>query len=163
MIRRTFLTTIICLWLAGVASAQQPARSFDALKFTIAIGDTISVADATGHEIKGRVTAISDTSLTLAVDGTSRSFAAADVSRVDRRRRDSTKNGALIGAGTGALVGFGVGRAADSPSCPRPGIECGQGSALGAITGALWGAAGGWIADTLIRSREILYLAPGTP
>jgi hypothetical protein len=29
------------------------------------------------------------------------------------------------------------------------------------IGGVFWGAIGGWIADALIRKREIIYLAPG--
>jgi hypothetical protein len=60
----------------------------------------------------------------------------------------------LIGAGAGALAGFGLGRSLDSPACPRPGIECGQGAMVGAVGGAFWGAIGGWITDALIRKRE---------
>jgi hypothetical protein len=76
------------------------------------------------------------------------------VKRIERVRRDSVWNGVLIGAGAGALAGFGLGRSLDSPACPRPGIECGQGAMVGAVGGAFWGAIGGWITDALIRKRE---------
>jgi hypothetical protein len=65
-----------------------------------------------------------------------------------------------MGAGAGAVLGYGVGRRTDSPTCPRSGIECGQGATLGTVTGALWGAAGGWLADVLIRKRELLFAHP---
>jgi hypothetical protein len=71
-----------------------------------------------------------------------------------RRHRDSVWNGVLIGAGVGALAGFGLGRSIDSPACPRSGIECGQGAIVGTVGGAFWGAIGGWIADALIHDRE---------
>lgn len=163
MIRNTALTIVTYLCLAGAAAAQEPVRSFDELKTRIAIGETVYVVDASGHDTKGRLARLSDTSLTVVVDGTPREFVVDDVIRIERRHRDSVKNGVLIGAGTGAVVGFGAGRSADSPACPRPGIECGQGSAIGMVTGALWGAVGGWIADTLIRSREVVYLGLNTP
>ena len=161
MIRNTTVTTAICLCLAGAAAAQEPVPSFDELRSRIAVGETVYVVEASSDHVKGRVATLSDVSLTLTVDGIPRQFAPAEVNRIERRRRDSVKNGVLIGAGVGALVGIGAGRSADSPACPRPGIECGQGSALGMVAGALWGAVGGWIADALIRAREVVYLNPG--
>jgi hypothetical protein len=80
------------------------------------------------------------------------------VKRIERRVRDSVLNGVLIGAGVGALAGFGFGRSLDSPTCPRSGSECGQGAMIGTAGGAFWGAIGGWITDALIRKRETIYL-----
>jgi len=80
------------------------------------------------------------------------------VKRIERRRRDPVWNGVLIGAGAGALAGFGFGRSLDSPTCPRSGTECGQGAMIGTAGGAFWGAIGGWITDALIRKRETIYL-----
>jgi hypothetical protein len=80
------------------------------------------------------------------------------VKRIERRVRDSVLNGVLIGAGAGALAGFGFGRSLDSPTCPRWGSECGQGAMIGTAGGAFWGAIGGWITDALIRKRETIYL-----
>ena len=85
-------------------------------------------------------------------------FAAATASpkRTGPPHRDSVWNGVLIGAGVGALAGFGLGRSLDSPSCPRSGIECGQGAIVGTVGGAFWGAIAGWITDALIHDRETI-------
>ena len=103
---------------------------------------------------------LSDASLELIFDGTHRDFAENAVRRIDHRRRDSVRNGLLIGLGTGAALGFLVGRAADSSPC-SPGIECGQGALLGTIGGTFWGGVAGWITDALTRDREVIYRAPG--
>lgn len=147
------------VWFATTAGAQQPAHSFDELTPRIQLGDTVYLVEGSGRETKGRIATLSDIALTMSVDGTRREFIAGDVQRIERRTRDSVRNGLLIGAAAGALVGFRVGKAADSPACPRSGIECGQGAAIGTVGGAFWGAVGGWIADALIRKREIIYAA----
>jgi hypothetical protein len=85
------------------------------------------------------------------------------VARIDRRRRDSVSNGLVIGFGSGALVGFLAGRAADSPACPRSGIECGQGALLGTVGGAVLGAVGGWLIDALARKPDVIYLSLAAP
>lgn len=152
---------LLTLCLPIEASAQSAARSFDELQVRVKIGDTIYLTDSSGVETRGQLAKLSDVSLSLAHDGTRKDFAEGEVKRIDQRRRDSVWNGLLIGAGTGALIGFLRGRAADSPSCPRSGIECGQGALLGTVGGALWGGAGGWVADALNRRREVIYLAQG--
>lgn len=140
------------------ASAQPPARSFQELLRRVEIGDLVFVVDQFGVETKGKLGAVSSGSIALTVDGTRREFVDSTVTRIDRRRRDSVRNGLVIGFGSGALVGFLAGRAADSPTCPLPGIECGQGAVLGTIGGALWGGIGGWLIDAMHRSREVIYL-----
>lgn len=152
---------VVCFPLE--ASAQRAARSFEELQVRVKIGDIVYVIDASGLETKGRIATLSDVSLALTLDGTRRDFVESTVKRIDWRRRDSARNGLLIGLGTGALLGFLVARTADSPSCPRSGIECGQGALLGAVGGAFWGGVGGWITDALIRKRESIYLAQGQP
>jgi hypothetical protein len=98
----------------------------------------------------------------ITIVDTSRASDSAPVRRIERRRRDSVWNGVLIGAGAGALAGFGLGRSLDSPGCPRSGSECGQGATVGTIGGAFWGAIGGWITDALIRKRETVYVVQGS-
>jgi hypothetical protein len=90
-----------------------------------------------------------------------RASGSTQVRRVERRRRDSVWNGVLIGAGAGALAGYGLGKSLDSPSCPRA-SECGQGAIVGTVGGAFWGAIGGWITDALIRKREVIYDEPAS-
>lgn len=144
-----------------MSSDRQPASSFEDLELRGILGETVYVIDTSGRETRGRVATLSDVALTVTVDKTRRAFAADDVRRIDRRRRDSVWNGLLMGAGAGALLGFGFGRSVDSPACPRPRIECGQGAVIGTVGGGLWGAVGGWITDALIRKREIIYAPRG--
>lgn len=141
--------------------SQPPVARFEDLKGYVAVGDTVYVVETSGRESRGKIVSFSSLALTLAVAGTDRAVSADDVVRVDRRRRDSIWNGVLLGAGAGALVGFGLGRGADSPTCPRSGVECGQGALIGTVGGAVWGAIGGWIADALVRKRETIYDAHG--
>jgi hypothetical protein len=157
MIRHLIMTMAALGLISGTARAQ-PVHSFEELRHRIAVGDTVYVFDTSGQAIRGRVAMLSADVLTLDTGGAQRSFSGRDIRRVDRRRRDSVRNGILIGAASGALVGFRIGKGLDSPACPRAGVECGQGAMLGLAGGAFWGAAGGWLADALIRKREIVYL-----
>ena len=145
------------------APARGPARSFEELQARVKTGDTVYVIDASGLSTRGEIVAISDVSLTVTFHGTRREFAVSVVRRIDRRGRDSVRNGLFTGLGAGALIGWVAGRAADSPTCPRSGIECGQGAIIGTVSGAVWGAVGGWITDALIRKREVIYLAQDQP
>jgi hypothetical protein len=159
-----FVASSLALF-ADRAAAQSPdgpgpARSLHDLRSRVSADDVVAVVDVVGHRTRGRISAFSDTALMLAIDGSTRRFSVDQIARIERRRRDPVANGLLMGAATGAVLGYGVGRHTDSPTCPRPGIECGQGATLGTVTGALWGAAGGWLADTLIRKREVLFVRP---
>lgn len=145
------------------ASAQQAARSFQELQARVKSGDIVFVVDGSGLETRGKVEIVSDVSIGLMVDGIRRGFDESAITRIDRRRRDSVRNGLVIGLGSGALLGFLAGRAADSPTCPRSGIECGQGALIGTVGGAIWGGVGGWLIDALARNREVIYLAPAQP
>ena len=155
-----------CVGVFAAAAAAQPqdgqgpARSLHDLRSRVSADDVVSVVDTLGHHTRGRISAFSDAALMLAIDGSFRRFSLDQIARIERRRRDSVANGLLIGAGAGAVLGYGVGRRTDSPTCPRSGIECGQGATLGTVAGALWGAAGGWLADMLIRKRELLFAHP---
>ena len=119
------------------SSQQQPAASIEKLNLQGVLNEDITIVDA------------------------SRASDSTPVRRIERRRRDSVWNGVLIGAGAGALAGFGLGRSLDSSACPRS-SECGQGAMVGTVGGAFWGAIGGWITDALIRKRETVYVVPGT-
>jgi hypothetical protein len=165
MTGRICATAALTIWFAATAAAQPPgpARSFEELQGRVRTGDRVYVIDTSGMSTRGAIAAVSKVSLTLTLDGTRREFDASTVRQVDRRRRDSVRNGLLIGIGAGALVGFLAGRGADSPSCPSSGIECGQGALLGAAGGAVWGAVAGLITDALIHKREVIYLAQGEP
>ena len=151
------LFVVACFPVA--ASAQPAARSLGELQTRVKIGEIVFVVDDSGLETRGKVETVSDVSIGLTVDGIRRGFDESSITRIDRRRPDSVRNGLAIGLGSGALVGFLAGRAADSPTCPRSGIECGQGALLGTVGGAVLSAVGGWLIDALTRNREVIYLA----
>lgn len=159
MIRRACVAMVTVLWFAQVATAEQAVDTFEELKLVAKSGETVYVVDSTGAEAKARIFDVSDRALTLLFNGVRRDFREADIRRVERLRRDPVRNGVLIGAGAGALVGFVQGRRLDGPSCPRSGIECGQGAIIGTVAGALWGSIGGWIVDALVHTREVIYAA----
>jgi hypothetical protein len=165
MTKKKCVTAAFVIWFTGTATAQSlgPARSFDEVQARVKVGDLVEVMDASGVSVHGDIVALSDVSLTLLLDGTRREFASGSVRQIDRRRRDPVKDGLLMGLGAGVLVGVLAGSAADSSSCPRRGVECGQGALVGGIGGAVWGGLGGWLADVRIRKREIIYLAQGQP
>ena len=163
MVRCMLVLIVIVFNAAGTAFAQsdpRPVRSFVELRSRVSVDDVVTVVDTSAHETRGRITMFSDTALTLAIDHARLRFTDQEVERIERRRRDSSMDGLLIGAGAGAVIGYGVGRRVDSPSCPRSGVECGQGATLGVVTGVLWGASIGWFADTLIHRREVVYVRP---
>ena len=161
---RTCAALAVCVMLVVcfpvASSGQQAARSFQELQARVKIGEIVFVIDESGLDTRGKVEAVSDVLIGLTVDGIRRDFDESSITRIDRRRRDSVRNGLAIGLGSGALLGFLAGRAADSPTCPRSGIECGQGALVGTVGGAILGAVGGWLIDTLARNREVIYLAP---
>ncbi len=174
MIRNLCLGMAGLLWAAGTLMAQpleasrRPAATpasatFEELQRRATLGEMVYVVNLAGQETRGRIVGLSDGSLTLrpVVSGLSRTFASTDVRRIEQRRKDSIMNGVLIGAGAGALAGYGLGKSMDSPNCSGP-VECGQGAMVGAVGGAVWGAVGGWLVDRLIQKRETIYLAPGS-
>ena len=169
MIRHIGIAAAGMLWWASsvaaqpllIPSAPPPAASFEELTGCHLVGETVFVVDASGRETRGRVEALSGLILVVAVESSRRQFTVADVQRIDRRRRDSVRNGLLVGAGLGALAGFGLGRSLDSRDCSRSTAECGQGALIGTVGGAFWGAIGGWITDALIRKREVVYIPAG--
>jgi uncharacterized protein YcfJ len=145
------------------AAAQTSATSFEDLGRQLSPGERLFVTDTSGTETSGRFAAVTPHALTVTVGRERREFAAGTVRRIERLRRDPVRNGVLIGAGAGALIGLLIGRGTDSPSCPTPGVECGQGAAVGTVAGALWGGLGGWLVDARTRRREVVFEAAGPP
>lgn len=162
---RSLLAMSLIVSCAASAAAQPPDTppagqsmpSLQELRNFVRPGDTLYVIDSQGDETKGRLMNILDRAIALEVDHTRRTLPADSIVRIDRTRRDSVKNGVLIGLATGAVAGYAAGRRVDSPACPRNGLECGQGATIGAYSGAFWGAIGGWIADGLHRTRETIF------
>jgi hypothetical protein len=104
-ITATSVATALVLAGASLAHAQQaPATSFAALSKRLAIGETVVVTDLTGHTVKGKIEAVSDTTLVLRSDGRALQLATPTVQRV-ARLQSSVWLGAAVGAGAGFAFG----------------------------------------------------------
>jgi hypothetical protein len=71
-------------------------------------GDTVSVVDRDGTEVRGPISALSSSSLAIVMAGSQKSFLESEIDTIRQRRPDSLANGAKwgfgIGAGLDALV-----------------------------------------------------------
>jgi hypothetical protein len=115
---------------------------------------TLYALDEAGYESSGRLVRLTPSSITLAVDGSERTFEASKLRRLEKKG-DSLRNGALTGAVIGTLLTI----AAVSESCPRN-VSCGGLKALYAVT-----SIGGWTAlgtaiDAALPGRTLLWTAP---
>ncbi|WP_291984125.1 hypothetical protein [Luteitalea sp.] len=106
-LRAAVLAAVLCS-SASSLSAQGVAHSFSELRLLVREGQTVTVVDTAGREVKGRITLLSADTLALGT-GAGRSWQATDVATIRQRRQDSLGNGALIGLGVGVgLVGVAV-------------------------------------------------------
>ena len=143
--------TSLVLAAASPAAAQE---TFADLQRTLKPGQTVFVIDAAGRETRGTVQGVERSALRLDVDGIEREWAAMDVREV--RRRDSLKNGTIIGViaggALGAVGGWAIGSIFESEgaSFGRPFVTI---TALGAGIGAGIGAG----VDALIPGRSVVY------
>ena len=80
-----------CLLLAATASLAeaQRASSFMQLPLLVGPGDTVTVTDRTGRELKGKIAALSPSTLALLADGIRHDLTDADVAFIRQRRPDS--------------------------------------------------------------------------
>jgi hypothetical protein len=117
---------------------------------------TVYVRDRLGVETPGRLLGLNPDSLLLLVNGVERRFDIADVARV--QKRDSLRNGTIIGA----IVGVGMGLvAAGLSDCPgeHPGGNCAGFRAAGvAVSTGVYAGLGAGI-DALVRGRTTIYAA----
>lgn len=143
-----------CLLLAATASLAeaQRASSFAQLPLLIGPGDTITVTDRTGREMKGRIKNLSPSTLALLVDGIRHDLTDADVALVRQRRPDSLSDGALRGFAVGALVGTVAVWSAGAPGL-IPFAALGQG---------VLGLGVGVAVDAAISSRKTIYGRAGS-
>jgi len=117
----------------------------------------VYVEDRSGREVEGRLVSLTESALTIDIDGVTRTFAPAEVTKIDRRG-DSLKNGAIIGAAVGLFTGL-IG---DCPSAGSRNRSNGcPGARVGYVLGgaAIWAGIGAGI-DALIPGRTRLWPAP---
>ena len=150
---------IVCLGLvagsAGSARAQEVASSFGELSGKVKGSKTVYVTDDAGRKVKGKLVALSPTSLTV-LNGTDRqTFEAGKVLELGTVRRQTGK-GALAGLAFGAMGGAVV----MLGSCG----DCGEYAAPFAMAGAmLFGGIGAGVGAAVGAGRtheQVLYRAP---
>jgi hypothetical protein len=110
--------------------------------------------------MSGKLLQLNPDSLVLLVDGVERRLDLPEVSRI--QKRDSLKNGTVIGAVAGIVMGM---LAAGMSDCPgdEPGGNCAalRATALALSIGVYAGLGAG--VDALIPGRTTVYEGPRTP
>lgn len=118
---------------------------------------TVYVFDRSGIETTGKLLGLTPDSLVLLVADGERRFDLADVVRI--QKRDSIKNGTLIGAAVGVVMGLAAAGISDCPGI-HPGGACPGLRAVTVLTSTGMYAGLGAGMDALIRGRTTLYEAP---
>lgn len=139
------------LLLPSVASAQNSSASTGewASLNTVTSGSKLAVKTQDGRSLEGRLSGVSDASLSLSVKGKPVELKREDVQSVYRIGKNSATKATLIGMGVGAGAGAAIGAAADSSSDGFEGIDHAVtagltvvGAGVGALTGYLLGRRG---------------------
>jgi hypothetical protein len=132
-------------------AAAQEARSLDQLQVLVKPGDKVFVTGNDGNVTKGKILGLTSTSLRFLSNGTTRDLREAEVFKIQQRRQDSLKNGAIIGG----AVGMGLVIAALAWECG----SCRTGEVVAGIiayTGI--GAGVGVGIDALIPSKQTIFI-----
>jgi len=111
--------------------------------------DVIVTQSTSGVELRGKLVELSSTTLSLLVDGQRVDVPIDNVLRIDGRK-DSLKNGTLIGLGV-----FGGLALLSCPELSSPGW-CAYGVAINGVLGAALGAG----IDALHKGRSPIYIKP---
>jgi hypothetical protein len=109
LISRFLAAALLCVpWHGTIAptvfAQTRAATTFSQIQTVLKPGDRVTVTDARRQTVRGRVEALTASSLRIAIDGQRREFEPADTLRIERRRPDPLLNGALIGAAAGAAL-----------------------------------------------------------
>jgi hypothetical protein len=151
------LAAVLIVLLPAVSVAQEPVNSFDQLDTRLKVRDTVSGTDRAGRKVKGKLTDLSASSVTVATegmkDGDSPSrFEIRDITLI--QRHDSMLNGVLIGFAAG-FVGTLVGSKVGGTDCDAD--TCDEVIGYSFLFGGI-GAAAGLAIDGL-RGPKTVYLA----
>jgi hypothetical protein len=158
--RRTRIGRAIAIGVSAFVLGAAPAFAQVATMLDVKAGQNVWATRMDGATIKGKVIAIAATGLQLKEDEHVTSLPIADIYQIEER--DPLKNGAVNGAGVGAIAG-GVGAwtrfvvsciNSNSDRCNTSGRTI---AVMGALAGAGIGALVGAGIDRAIESRRLLY------
>ena len=148
---------VALLALTTTAYAQEIPASFDQLRVVVKPGDSVTVTDTAGNEIRGTILALSSSSLELAVRDVPRMFTESDVRTIRQQRHASFGTGAtwgfVAGAGFGALTG----------AMPIFEVTGGERVATVLTLAGIYGSMGAGIGvgiSALIRKSHVVYASP---
>jgi hypothetical protein len=159
IIRTCAFASVALLLTSNHASAQVAA---DDIRARVKERQKVSITDDQGREVNGRITTIAADALTVTPDRAPRVVVPyAQIVRIDRPH-DTLANGALIGFGFGAALGFAGMAAEDHRSCnPAAFLDCSNPTGAGYIASTLvvgaLGSAVGVGVDALIRRDRGIY------
>ena len=155
---RVALLVLLVMKVAPAAQGQTLASSFDQLQVLVKQGDTISVTDTTGRELRGRIETLSQSSLSLFVDGGRHDLPEREVRTIRQRRSDSLANGAKWGLGIGAGLGLAGGLAIASEYSDGGGVYI---PILALVYGGIGAGVGAGL-DALVLSNQVIYHKPAS-
>jgi len=108
VVRGTLLGMVLVV-SAPMAHAQGVASTLRELQLLVRPGETVTVTDAQGREVQGRIETLSPSLLALSDRSGRHEWTEADIVSIRQRKGDSLANGALwglaVGAGVGAITG----------------------------------------------------------
>src|SRR5258705_5584037 len=148
------LATTLLLWPLPLA-AQSTANEWSALK-AVATGSKLEVKHKNGKTIKGTLSAVSDTALSLSVKNTPVELQRDDVFNVYQTFRKSATTATVIGLGVGAGAGAGIGAAGGSNDSGFEKIDHAATAGL-AVVGAGVGALAGYLVGRGGAKRVLIY------
>jgi len=152
------LALVASLLLPSVSLAQGPAtpnRDWSALK-TVSTGSKLTTKLKNGKTVEGKLTSVTDSTLSLTVKGKPLDVSRDDISSVYQNSRKSATKSTLIGAAVGGGAGAGIGAAGSNNDAF---VNQGAVTAGFAILGAGAGAIAGYFIGKSGRKRVLIYEA----
>jgi hypothetical protein len=154
---RTLAFVLFATSHAGLAAAQTVPGTFKDMQFLVKAGDRVTIIDAAGAKITGRISELDASTLSIASAAGPHRFTQDDVVVVRQRRADPLKNGAVIGA----VIGAGLGLMTEL-SCRGTDEYCGQAGWV-TLGSTLWGVGVGVFTDALLKTpTDVFRHGPGT-
>jgi hypothetical protein len=163
ILRKRFTTSLVLLaslLLSPVALAQNtplPTHDWSALS-AVTRGSKLEVKLKDGKAVKGKLSDVSDTVLSLSVKDKPVDLKREDVASVYQVSKKSATTATLIGLGVGAGAGAVIGTAADASSSGFEKIDKAATAAL-TILGAGAGALAGYLIGRGGHKRVLIYEA----